>query len=529
MRSWTEGESAVKKRILAVFLAAAMLACLLSACGETTTQTDATSDETTTSSADATDAVNTITAITVGIPQDLDSLDPYQMGTAGTREVMFNIFEGLVKLTPDGDYIDAVAASHTVSDDGLTYTFTLRDGVVFHNGQTVTTDDVLYSFETCAASKVNEALATALSAATVEADGNDIIVTLSEPNSDFLAYVSNTYITPADYTEQATAPVGTGPFQFVSYSVQESLVLAKNTAYYGEQAYLDQVTFKIFGDTNAELTALEAGSVDLVAHLTYDQISTLTNGYEVLDSTMNLAVGLYLNNGVAPFDNQLVRQALCYAVDVDEVMAIASGGQGVKIGSSMFPNFGKYFDASLADAYSYDVEKAKELLTEAGYGDGFTFTITYASEYEHPYGDMAAVIKEELALVGITVELNPIEWASWYADVYQNRDFESTIVGFDTSVLTASGMLQRWTSDASKNMINYSNSEYDETYAAAVACTDDEEQTQLYKRCLEILSEDAANVYIQDLAEYVVINPALEGYQFYPLYILDMSTVRAAG
>ena len=519
----------MKKRILAVFLVLAMLACLLCGCSGATNEVPGSSDETTASSGEPNTTGGARAAtneMIVGIPQDLDSLDPYQMGTAGTREVLFNVFEGLVKLSSDGSYVDAVAASHSVSDDGLRYTFTLRDGVLFHNGKTVTTEDVLYSFETCAASTVNESVAAALSSAQITAEGNEIIVTLPEPNSDFLAYVSNAYITPADYADQATAPVGTGPFRFVSYSVQESFVMEKNPDYYGTPAYLDKVTFQIFDSTEAELLALDAGSIDLCAHLQYDQINTLQNGYTVLDSTMNLAVALYLNNAVEPFDNELVRQALCWAIDVDEVMAFATGGQGVKIGSSMFPNFTKYFDASLADNYGYDVEKAKELLAQAGYPDGFSFTITYATEYEHPYGDMAAVIQQQLAQVGITVELNPIEWASWYTDVYQGREFESTLVGFDTSVLTASGMLQRWTSDAANNMINYSNADYDAAFAAAQASQDDAEQTALYKQCLEILSDTAANVYIQDLAEYVVIHPSLEGYTFYPLYILDMSTVR---
>lgn len=522
----------MKKRILAVFLGLAMLACLLSACGGATTEVPGSSDETTASSGEAQTSGGeraSANEIIVGIPQDLDSLDPYQMGTAGTREVLFNVFEGLVKLSSDGSYVDAVASSHSISEDGLTYTFTLRDGVLFHNGEAVTTDDVLHSFEACAASTVNESVAAALSAAHVTAQGNDIVITLDQPNSDFLAYVSNVYITPADYADQATAPVGTGPFRFVSYSVQESFVIEKNPDYYGTPAYLDKVTFKIFDSTEAELLALDAGSIDLCAHLQYDQISTLDNGYTVLDSTMNLAVALYLNNAVAPFDNEKVRQALCWAIDVDEVMAFATGGQGVKIGSSMFPNFTKYFDPTLADTYGYDTDKAKQLLTEAGYPDGFTFTITYATEYEHPYGDMAAVIQQQLAQVGITVELNPIEWSSWYSDVYQGRDFESTLVGFDTSVLTASGMLQRWTTGAANNMIGYSNPDYDAAFEAAQATQDDAEQTALYKQCLKILSDTAANVYIQDLAEYVVINPALEGYEFYPLYILDMSTVRYTG
>ena len=154
----------MKKRILAVFLAVAALTCSLSACGGgTTTQTPTPSDETTTPSSEE----PRVNEITMGIPQDLDdSLDPYQMTAAGTREVMFNVFEGLVKPDSDGNYVCAVASGYSVSDDGLNYTFTLRDGVVFHNGEACTTEDVLYSFETCAATSVQSSVVSALSAVT---------------------------------------------------------------------------------------------------------------------------------------------------------------------------------------------------------------------------------------------------------------------------------------------------------------------------------------------------------------------------
>ena len=517
-----EGET-VMKRFLAVFLALTFVMCALCGCGGKTSTAAGSSDETSASSGGTKSY-----EIVVGIPNDLDSLDPYTMGKAGTREVMYNIFEGLVKIQPDGSYADAVAASHTVSEDGLVYTFTLRDGVVFHNGKELTADDVLYSLnQACAEStSTSAAVKSALSAADISAEGNDIIFTLETANADFIAYLSAAYIVPCDYTEQASHPVGTGPFSFVSYSVQDSLVMEKNEAYYGNKPEMEKVTFKIFSDTNAAVIALEAGSLDMMAHLQYDQISTLTNGYTVLDGTMNLAVALYLNNAVEPFNNELVRKAMCYAIDVDEVMDVACGGHGVKIGSSMFPNFSKYFDSSLADSYPTDIEKAKELLTEAGYADGFELEVKYPSEYEHPYGDMALTIQQELAAIGINVKVSSVE--DWYTEVYKGHDFQAVILGFDASTLTASSMLQRWTKDTYQNMISYSNSEYNETFTAACECTDDAEQTALYKRCLEILSETAANVYLMDLPEYVVINPELTGYEFFPLYIQDMSTISYA-
>ena len=509
----------MKKRILAVFLAAAALAGSLCGCNGATNQAGTSSDETTDSS-----GKNHGNEITVGISQDLDnSLDPYVSTAAGTREVMFNVFEGLVKPDSQGNFVEAVASKVEVSGDGLTYSFTLRDGVVFHNGDICTTDDVLYSFETCADVTVYSNVAAALSAIVeTKVEGNVISFTLSEPNSDFLSAVSSVYILPKDYADQATAPVGTGPFKFVSRSVQENFILEKHESYYGDGAKLDRVTYRIYEDSTALFNAVDSGAVDLAAHLTMDQVNNLSNGYTVLEGTMNLVQAIYLNNAVAPFDNVLVRQALCYAVDVDAMMALTADGHGTKVGSSMYPAFGKYFDASLADAYPHDPEKAKDLLAQAGYPNGFSFTIKVPSNYQ-PHVDTAVVLAEQLKQVGITAQIQLVDWNTWLDDVYAGRNFEATVVGFDASILSPTALLARWVSGSSKNMIGFNNAEYDAAYAQALETVDDAEQTALFKRCLEILSEDAANVYLQDLADFVAVNPELKGFQFYPLYVIDMS------
>ncbi len=508
----------MKKRIVAIFLAAAALLCSLSACGGTTDKDPGTSDENLPSSGQ--DRGN---EITVGIAQDLDnSLDPYQMTAAGTREVMFNVFEGLVKPDSDGNFVCAVASDYNVSEDGLTYTFTIRDGVIFHNGAACTVDDVLYSFETCAATSVTSAVVEALSAVTEKkAEGNTFILTLSAPNPDFISYVASVYISPKDYVEHETQPVGTGPFRFASRSAQDNIVLKRHEEYYGTKAGLEKVTFKIYGDANALFTALNGGALDLVPNLTMDQVNNLTNGYEVLEGNMRLVQAIYLNHAFKPFADERVRKALCYAVDVDAMMNITADGHGTKVGSSMYPDFGKYFDPALAEAYPHNVEKAKQLLADAGYSN-LSFTITVPSNHQ-PHVDAAVVLAEQLKAVGVTAQIKLVEWGTWVDDTYKGRNFEATVVGFDSSTLNASGMLARWVSDNGKNMINYNNPEYDQTFAAAQTTTDDAEQTKLYKRCLEILSETAANVYTQDLADFVGIHPDLEGYEFYPLYVLDLA------
>lgn len=514
------------KRMFALFLSVLLLAAVLCACGGTKPEEDAGgfgSDETSSSG-----EIITGGELVVGISQDLgDSLDPYQMTAAGTREVLFNVYEGLIKPDATGDYVPAVASDYTVSEDGLTYTFPLRDGVLFHNGDAVTAEDVLYSFETCAATSNETDLIAALSAIEkIEADGdNQIVITLSEPSTAFLSYAAMVYIVPEGYSDQATSPVGTGPFKFVSRSAQESLVMEKFADYWGEAAYLDKVTFKIFEDANALMSALSAGSIDMVNHLTIDQVDTVKGGdFKVLEGTMNLVQALYLNNGVEPFDNEKVRQAMCYAVNVDDILELTAAGYGAKLGSSIYPSFTKYFDESLVDYYDYDVEKAKSLLAEAGYPDGFSMTITIPSNYT-PHMNVGEVLVEQLAQVGITATIEPVEWETWLTEVYAGRNFESTVIGFDAATLNAGALLNRWMSTNERNMINYDNPDYDAVMEEAAACTDEEQQTELYKEAASILTETAANVYIQDLADFMLVKSDLDGYQFYPMYVMDLSSV----
>ena len=301
-------------------------------------------------------------------------------------------------------------------------------------------------------------------------------------------------------------------------------MLEKNADYYGTPAQVDKVTYQIYEDETARTAALDAGSIDICAHLSVDNIKGLSDQYNVLEGTMNLVQALYLNNKFEPFSNEKVRQALSYAVDVQSILDLTEDGHGTKVGSAMYPAFTKYFDASLSDTYTHDVEKAKELLKEAGYENGFEFTIKVPSNYT-PHVKTAEVLVEQLAAAGVTAKIQQVDWSTWLSDVYSDRDYEATVVGFDAATLTASAMLQRYTSTSDKNMFNYSNAEFDKVYAQADAATDDAEATKLYKQCEKILADTAANVYIQDLAEFVAIKKDLDGYNFYPMYVMDMSTV----
>ena len=169
-------------------------------------------------------------------------------------------------------------------------------------------------------------------------------------------------------------------------------------------------------------------------------------------------------------------------------------------------------------------ESALERLAEAGYPNGFDMSIAVISSYQ-PHMDTAEVVVEQLRAIGVNAEVVPMDEATWADQVYKNRQFQATINGLAAKNTTASDMLARFVSTNGKNFVNYNNSEYDALYAQAQACTDDAQQTAIYKQLETMLTETAANLYLQDLANLVAIRSDLTGYQFYPIYAMDFSTV----
>ena len=517
----------MKRKLLEILLLLGLLCAVLCGCKDgSAAQTP--EDESGSNEPAAQPAADHLNEITVGIAQDLDeSLDPHKAVAAGTKEVMFNVFEGLMKPTPEGDLIPAVAEKYEVSNDQLVYTFTIRDGIKFHNGQPVTAGDVVNSITRCIEPSEAGVLAVEPLSAVEKVTGMDertVQIRLKEPNTEFLAYLTLA-ILPAEYDGQDTAPVGTGPFKFVSRAAQDNIVLERFDDYWGEKAYLDKVTYKIIENADSILMSLQSGAVDLFAHLTSTQVAQLGDDFNIEEGTMNLVQAMYLNHAEKPFDDVRVRQALCCAIDRQQILDLAFDGYGSLIGSSMYPAFGKYFDDSLTNYYTHDVEKAKALLADAGYPDGFSMTITVPSNYQ-PHIDTAQVIVEQLKEVGITAEILPVTWESWLNDTYVGRQFQATVVGVDASTMTARALLERFTSTAGNNFINYNNAEYDAFFQEAVSAADDAAQTAAYKKAEANLTENAANVYIQDLADLVAVRKGLEGVRFYPIYVLDLAGIR---
>ncbi len=517
----------MKKRMKGILLVSVLLTLTiaLSACsgdkaGDTSGSDAAVNNE-------GSEAVNE-SSITIGIPQDLEeSLDPHKGVTAGTREILFNIYEGLVKPDSDGNMVPAVASDYTVDTEGKTYTFTLRDGIKFHDGTSVTVEDIQYSIERCADTS-EEGILLVPAFSNIESvevvDEKTVSVHLVDADTEFISELTVAII-PKNNADPDGNAIGTGPYQFVSHSIQDNVVLTRFDDYWGTKANIKDITLKVIADSDLIVTNLKSGAIDMFCRLNADQANELAgNGFDIYEGTMNLVQALYLNNDFEPFQDVRVRQALCYAVDPQGILDLGFEGKGTIIGSSMFPAFGKYYTKELASQYPLDIEKAKELLAEAGYEDGLSFSITVPSNYQ-PHVDTAQIIVEQLKQINVNATINLVEWETWVSETYIGRKFESTVVGVDASTLTARALLERFTSTNDKNFINFKSAEYDEAFAKAITTTEDAKKTEYYKACERILAEEAANVYIQDMANLVALNSKYGGYVFYPLYVQDFAAL----
>jgi len=469
----------------------------------------------------------------VGITQEPGIFDPHTVVAAGDEEIIFNIYEGLYKFDYEGNLNPCLATDVEISADASVYTFTLRQGVKFHDGSDLDADDVVYSLKRASGlleTQDGTALVSELDPikdVSVTSDGR-VEVTLESGNSELLSYFT-TGIIPEGYDNCQNAPVGTGPFKFDSYNPGQNVILIKNDNYWQNGLpYLDKVTFKVCADMDAGLTELAGGSIDIFPYLTTDRADQLDKSkYNILSNGSNMVQIFALNNAVEPLNDVRVRQAVNYAISRDDIISVTMDGAGVALTTAMSPAMGSYYDTSLDGTFDRDIEKAKSLLAEAGYENGFALTCTVPSSYLI-HVNTAVELASELKEVGIDLEIKQVDWATWLDVVYSGRQYETTVIAL-TSTYAPYDVVGRYASTADGNFINYSNAKVDELLARIPTVSDTAERTVLYHEVLGILTEDACSAYIQDPTTITAVSTRLEGYHVYPMYVQDMSEVKLAG
>ncbi|MEM7737745.1 MAG: ABC transporter substrate-binding protein [Deinococcota bacterium] len=463
----------------------------------------------------------------VGIVAEPPGWDPSASTSQEIARVVYrNVFEGLVSIDREGMIEPTLAESWEVSEDGLTWTFNLREGVLFHNGDPLEVSDVIAKFERAMdpeSGHTNSAYYEAIESVTGE--DNVITFTLSEPNASLLYNLArpDSIIYPAELTEtQRSQPVGTGPFVFADYVEGSQVRLEAFDGYYLEGVpYLDAVTYRIISDPNAQLAALRAGDIDLIGtslspenalQVQSDPNLKLTQGTATTEITMAL------NNSREPLSNPLVRQAITHAIDKNVIVEGAMFGFGTVIGSHATPTEPYFVDV---EPYPYDPERARALLAEAGYPDGFNITF----ELPEPYNierRSGQVIAQQLAEVGITADVSVVEWGTWIQRIFLGSDYDMTIIGHsEPRDIGIYGNPDYY--------YQYDNLEVQELLASAELAASEAEQLDILGQVAQIIAEDAVNVWVMSPPYLAAAANDLYGYwENQPIVAIDMTEVYRA-
>ncbi|MBA5776908.1 ABC transporter substrate-binding protein [Stappia sp. F7233] len=464
------------------------------------------------------------TDVTLGVRLEPPHLDPTAGAAAAIDEVVFiNVFQGLTQVDRDGTIKPALAESWTISDDGTVYTFKLHQGVTFHDGTAFDAEDVVFSLDRArGADSVNAQKAKFEVIDKVEAiDPSTVRITLKQPTGDFLFTLGigdAVMVGPESADANKSDPVGTGPFKFSRWVKGDRVDLERNSDYWGTPAKLDKATFKVIGDSAAALAALMAGDVDgfpiYPAPENLPQFEADPRFAVVVGSTEGETI-LATNNAKKPFDDKRVRQAIAHAIDRKAIIDGAMFGYGTPIGSHFAPHHPAYVD--LVGTYPHDPEKAKALLAEAGYPDGFKATLKLPPPaYARRGGEILA---SDLKKVGIELELIPLEWAQWLEQVFKGKDYDLTIVSH-TEALD----IDIYARD--DYYFGYKNPEFKALIARLGATTDTTARYDLMREAQKILADDAVNGFLFQLAKTGVWDAKLKGlWENAPVQANDLTEV----
>ncbi len=483
-----------RRKILAAATALA-LSGALAACGGG-------GDDSDSSSADSTAA--TIQIGSVYEPQNLDNTAGGGQGV--TEALNGNVYEGLFKLTDTGAVEPLLAKEQKVSEDGLTYTFTLQTGVKFHSGKALTSADVKASIERVTAENSKSARKSSLEVIKEIATPDDatVVVTLASRSISFVYNLSYIWVVNSAATDLTTTADGTGPYKLGEWKRGSTLSLTRFDGYWGTAAKNAGVVFHYFTDATALNNALLTNAVDVVtSEQSPDALAQFENNpaYKVNNGKGTTKLLLAFNDKVAPFNNVAVRQAVSAAIDDKKLLNSIWGDYGTPIGSMVPPTDPWYEDLTSVNAY--DPAKAKQLLAQGGQPNGFTFTLDTPSYDPHPTA--ATFIKSELAKVGITVNINTITSDEWYTKVYQQRDFQATMQEHvnDRDVVWYGNPDFYW---------GYDNKQVADLITKAEQSATADEQTALLKQANKIIAEEAASDWLYLYPQIVVASSKLTGY-----------------
>lgn len=449
------------------------------------------------------------TDVTLGVVLEPPNLDPTAGAAAAIDEVVYaNIFEGLTRFAPDGSVLPALAKQWSIENEGARYVFTLQADVTFHDGAEFTADDVKFSIDRAMAEdSTNAQKGLFANIDSVEiVDPLTVAINMKQADGSLLsnlAWGDAIILDEASAADTATTPIGTGPFTFEKWVQGDRVEIAKNPDYWGTPVQLDKAVFKFISEPTAAFAAVMAGDVDAFPNYpapeNLAQLDADPRYSVVLGSTEGETI-LTMNNASKPLDDVRVRQAISHAINRDEIIDGAMFGYGTPIGTHFAPHNPAYVDLTAQSAF--DPDKSKALLAEAGFAEGLTLSLKLPPpSYARRGGE---IIAAQLRDVGITAEIENVEWAQWIEQAFKGKDFDLTIVShtepMDINVYANPDYY-----------FQYDNADLQSLMSDFSVETDTAKREQMLRTAQQIISDDYVNGYLFQLAKTGVANSKLKG------------------
>ena len=433
------------------------------------------------------------TDLVIAVDADVDTLHPTDFSTTVELNILDQIYDTLMYMNPDGteDPEPRIAESYEISEDGLDYTFHLRDGVTFHDGTPVTVDDVVFSLELYKESEYQGSQISMMSS--VEAvDESTVVCHLDSPYAPFLQGILSPFICSKDYYEEdpdafVTSPIGSGPYKFVSRSTGSNVILTANEDYYRGAPAIKDITFEVIPDVATKAIALQTGEVSF-AEVDSSVLSQLEANPAISIDEVSTSGFAYIsmNTEKEPFSDPRVRQAINYAVDRENLVQVCYDGKA-EVNSNICAKhrFG-YSDDQIQ--YTYDPEKAKELLAEAGITTPYNLGELLVAE---KYSNLATVIQNDLKAVGLEVTISVKEFNAYISDLTSgNYDITALVMTLEGDTQT---LEMAFITDyiGTANNARYSDPEMDELFNQTRIETDTEKRAALFDQILSKAQDEA--------------------------------------
>jgi len=485
-------------------------------------------------------------SITIAYSSAVGNLDPHSTTYTDAVAVRYQIFEGLVWLTQNLEIKPRLAVSWELSGDGKTYTFFLRKGVKFHDGTTFNAHAVKVNFDRVLFSNWDSSVKAYLEPviSRVEVvDDYTVMIELKEPYAPFLNILgvhSGLLASPkaiedygAEYAGLDKAPIGTGPFKLVEWVKGERIVLQRFEDYWGGASQIDKITYLIVPEAGARIAMLETGEADIIIRVSPDNVEYLQGvpHVKILKFPTNRVMHIALNMNHAPLDDVRVRRAINYAVDVEKIIEAILRGAGRIADCPVAPQTWGYNSIM---TYEYSPNRAKELLAEAGYPEGFSLTLEapkgrYVMDYL-----VAQAVQADLKKVGIEADLKLWgDFPAYLSYIGSEERGDAMLLGWATSTLDADGgMYQLLHPDRANKFANaagYANPEFGRLMNLARGELDPEKRLELYRQAEELVMKDAPWLFLYYQDVFLGVRDHIEGVIFMPSGQLVVRDVRIRG